>query len=128
MRWPFGLTYLALTLALGREAPELHGACVLVLLRGLEAEGAEDSGEVRGRAADLGREFGRHGEGRGLGCPADLGDGRCEALGEVGAHRARTEADLARRVEQGVGPGAFLQREGGLRGNAGRKLAGMYGA
>src|SRR5690606_17316411 len=114
--------------ALGREAPEFDGAGLAILLGGLEAEPAQDGGEVCGGAADLGGEFGGHGEGRSLRVAAELRERVHQALGEIGADGARADAEIAGGPQHGLGPGVFGEREGGLRWRLLWRQAGMDGA
>jgi hypothetical protein len=101
----------AFGLALRGETPELDRSGVLVLLRRLEAESAQDGGEVGGRAADLRSKVWRDGEGGCFGCAAELREKTGETLCEVGADGAWAKAEIAGGVQHRVGPGVIFQRE-----------------
>ena len=102
--------------ALGGEAPEFDCASLLVLLGRLQAKSAQDGGEVGGGAAELGGEFGRHGEGGCLRAAADLRELRDDAIGKIGAHGAGADAEIACGPQHGLGPRIVRQRERRLRG------------
>ena len=87
-------------------SPERHGAGLGILLRRGDAEAFQHGGPVLGRAGDdrgeIDRDF-EHGLARVL---AALGEFPAEAFGEVGAHGAAAEAEVAVGGERRFRPGA----------------------